>query len=151
MCDLMIFKDTIFEVCVRWFFFCALIWEYLCLVWRWTISHPHKNCIEFPSCNVKILASLKSHIIWYSFCRIANYVFNLALHTSRGSDLGQNMCQHYLIVYALKESYMHSALSFLHTGRYTPHVHYMCGTGTLKLEWHVHCRYNVQVETIDII
>jgi hypothetical protein len=78
-------------------------------------------------------------------------VFNLALHTSRGLDLGQNMCQHYLIVYALKENYMHSALSFWHTRIYTPHVHYMCGTGTLTLDWHFNCQYNVQVETIDII
>jgi hypothetical protein len=94
--------------------------------------------------------------MWYSFCRIANYVFNFALHTSGGSDLGQNMCQYYLIVYALKEyalkeNYMHSALSFLHTGIYIPPVHYMCGTSTLKLDWHVHCQYNIQVETIDII
>jgi hypothetical protein len=60
-------------------------------------------CIELPIYNVKISASLKNHIIWYSFCRIANNVFNIALRTSGGSDLGQNVCRQYLIVYALKE------------------------------------------------
>jgi hypothetical protein len=101
--DLVIFKDAIFEVCVRWLFVCAFIWEYLCLVWCWIISHPHKMCIELPSCNVKILTSLKNDIIWYYFCRIANYMFNIALHTYRGSDLGQSMCHRYVIDYSLKE------------------------------------------------
>jgi hypothetical protein len=108
-----------------------------------------KMCIELPSCNVKILESLKNHIIIYSFCMMANYVFNLALHTSRVSDLGQNMCHHYLIVYAVEEITCTLHCHFFYDGIYTPHVHCMCGT--LALDWHVHCQYNVQIETIDII
>jgi hypothetical protein len=78
-------------------------------------------------------------------------VFNLALHTYHLSwvrswstyvpPLSGCLCT--------EGNYMHSALPFFHTGIYTPRLH--CMYGTLKLNWHVHCQYNVQVETIDII
>jgi hypothetical protein len=117
------------------------------LVWCWIISHPNKIWIKLPSCNVKILASLKNHISWYSFGRIAKYVFNLALHTSLGSDLGQNMCHHYLIVYALKKItctlHCHFAYRSIYTTR-ALHVWYP------EIKLALYCQYNVQVETVDI-
>jgi len=39
--------------------------------------------------------------------------------------------------------------AIFHTGIYTPRVH--CMYGTLELNWHVNCQFNVQLETIDII
>jgi hypothetical protein len=127
--DLVIFKDAIFEVCVRWLFFCAFIWEYLCLVWCWIISHPNKMCIELSSCNVNILASLKSTSFRTLFvgllimCSILLYTLIIC----HGSDLGQSMCHHYLVVYALKEITCTLHCHFSYRNIYTPlalHVWY---------------------------